>query len=120
MAITATSNVQVSVSGGGYQTASTGPLYADSQVNVAGSPPGSATLVANTFQAVAIPATATAVTIVPPVGNTGTLTLKGVTGDTGLVLGAIVNATKIPFVAGSMATLGMLSNTAGVWGLIWG
>ena len=120
MAITATSNVQVTVSGGGYQATSTGPLYVDSQVNATGNPPGSASLVANTFQAVAIPATATAVTIVPPVGNTGTLTLKGVTGDTGLALGAIVNATKILFVAGAMSTLGMLSNTTGVWGLIWG
>lgn len=117
---TNTTSIQASVSGSGYQTNSTGPLYTDSQVNSSGSFPSAVTIVANTFQAFAIPATATAIILVPPPGNTATMTLKGVTGDTGLVLGAIVNATKIPFVAGSMSTIGLLSNAAGIWGVIWG
>ena len=117
MSKTNTTTVAVTVSGDGYSGT---PVYADTQSNTAGTVPGSVTLAANTFQAVAVPATATAVTITPPPSNTGTLTLKGVTGDTGLVLGAITNSVKLAFVAGSMSTIGMLSNTAATWGLLWG
>ena len=42
------------------------------------------------FNSIAVPsaggATAKAVTIIPPAGNTQTITLKGVTGDTGVAL----------------------------------
>jgi hypothetical protein len=42
------------------------------------------------FNSIAVPSlvgiTATAVTIIPPVGNTNSLTLKGITGDTGIRL----------------------------------
>lgn len=120
MAKTATTSVQVSVSGDGYQTSSTGPLYSDVQTNTGASTPSSVTLATATFLALTIPATATAITIVPPANNTATLTLKGITGDTGLVLGAITNAIKIPFVAGSMASIGLLASAASTWGVLWG
>ena len=41
---------------------------------------------ANTITAPASGTTPTALTIIPPVGNTQTITLKGVTGDTGVAL----------------------------------
>lgn len=41
---------------------------------------------AATFATVTPPAAATAVVIIPPSTNAGTITLKGVTGDTGIVL----------------------------------
>jgi len=51
--------------------------------------PGTITLLAATvgFNAISVPlagAVPTALTIIPPAGNTNALTLKGVTGDTGI------------------------------------
>lgn len=40
----------------------------------------------NGFSAVTIPTGATAVLIIPPTANTNTITLKGITGDTGVAL----------------------------------
>lgn len=54
--------------------------------------PGAVTVqsLASGFNSVSVPASTgvvvTAVTIKPPVGNTSTITLKGVTGDTGIAL----------------------------------
>lgn len=44
------------------------------------------TLTINGFSAVTIPTGATAVLIIPPTGNANAITLKGVTGDTGVPL----------------------------------
>jgi hypothetical protein len=114
---TITTNVSVAVSGDGFAGS---PLYTDSLVNTAGSVPGSVALTANTFLAQAVPASATGLTLVPPPGNAGTMTLKGVTGDTGLALGVIQQAVRLPFAAGSMATIGLLCSVTSTWGLLWG
>lgn len=41
---------------------------------------------AATFAAITVPTGATAMLIIPPAANAGTITLKGVTGDTGVAL----------------------------------
>ncbi|HLK55044.1 MAG TPA: hypothetical protein VKU00_00680 [Chthonomonadaceae bacterium] len=48
-----------------------------------------------TFASVTVPANTTGVFIVPQAGNTGAITLKGVTGDTGVAL----NKTQPSFIA---------------------
>lgn len=42
-----------------------------------------------TFGAIAVPTGCTAMLIIPPAGNVGTITLKGVTGDTGIALSKV-------------------------------
>ncbi len=44
------------------------------------------TFTAATFAAITVPANTTAMLLIPPSGNVGTITLKGVTGDTGVLL----------------------------------
>lgn len=52
------------------------------------------------FTAVVPPATATAALIIPPTANTNGITLKGVTGDTGIPISK-TQPTVLTFVAGS-------------------
>ncbi|SRR6266404_5580830 len=61
----------------------------------------------------------TAVTIIPPAGNVVTITLKGVTGDTGVAL-HLTEATKIALAA-SVTTFVLTVGAAGIVGLrlIW-
>jgi hypothetical protein len=53
---------------------------------------------------IAIPATAVAITIIPPVGNTVVLILKGVNGDTGITL-SLIAPTSLGLTAAAMAAL---------------
>lgn len=57
---------------------------------------------AATFQAIVAPATATAALIIPPAANVGTITLKGVTGDTGILLSK-TQPTVLALTAGPVA-----------------
>ena len=61
--------------------------------------------VAATFAAVSVPAGTTGVWVVPPASNAGAITLKGVTGDTGVLL----HLTQASFFSlASGATFGIL------------
>lgn len=62
------------------------------------------------FTAVTPPATATAALIIPPSANTNAITLKGVTGDTGIPISK-TQPTVLTLVAGS--TFGLTIATAG-------
>lgn len=64
----------------------------------------SQSFVAATFQAVVIPAGALGVWIVPPIANAGVITLKGITGDTGI---------QIPVASPCLILLTALGITAG-------
>lgn len=54
--------------------------------------------------------TVTAVTIIPPTGNTSSITLKGVTGDTGIAL-HVTDPTTIA-IASSVTTIGLTAGAA--------
>lgn len=70
---------------------------------------------AATFAAIVVPTGATAVLIIPPVANAGTITLKGVTGDTGVLL----NKTKPTVLAlDTTPTLGLLCSALTVITLV--
>src|SRR5579863_9172690 len=100
MAKSATTTVQYGLSGDNFSTSTTGPMYANTNTNAAGSVPGSITC-ATGFNAITAPATCLGVTIVPPPGNAVTLTLKGVTGDTGILLSP-TQPTVLSFTSGSV------------------
>jgi hypothetical protein len=91
--------------------------FTDAQ-NLNTAPPGSLTT-ANGFTAIPIPPgfTIQSLTINPPAGSTVTKTLKGVTGDTGIVL-QTASATKLPI--GGGAVLGLACNGIEVVELVWG
>lgn len=61
---------------------------------------------AATFAAVSIPTGATGVVIIPPAGNAGNITIKGITGDTGILLGVLTKPYYQPLTASS--SLGIL------------
>lgn len=64
----------------------------------------SQTFTAATFAAITVPAGTTAILIIPPSTNVGAITLKGVTGDTGIAL----HKTLPTVLAVSTPTLGLL------------
>ncbi len=55
-------------------------------VNASGSGQNQLVNLSSGANTITVPSDATAVTIIPPAGNAQTLTLKGVTGDTGIAL----------------------------------
>jgi hypothetical protein len=85
--------------------------------NVAAAPPGTVTL-ANGFTAITVPSgfTINGVMIVPPSGSVVTKTLKGVTGDTGIVLQTSAPS-MIP--VQSSSSIGITANAAEVCQLVW-
>ena len=114
MAKTVTTTTQVTLSGDGFGGA---PLFAESIPNTAGNAPGAAIL-APGFNSIAVPATALGVVIVPPPGSVVTLTLKGVTGDTGIPIDP-GNSTRLKWTAGQVANLGITAGAGVTVGLIW-
>lgn len=107
MAKTVTVTTTVTLSGDGFGGS---PFFNESLQNVSGNPPGSAIL-STGFQSIAIPATAVGVAIVPPIGNTVTMTLKGVSGDTGLPIATGVS-TRYMFPLGQ-STFGITLGAGG-------
>lgn len=69
------------------------------------------------FNSVTVPSNTTGVVIVPPAGNTQTITLKGVTGDTGIPL-HVTNATLLTLPSSS-TTLGVTVGGAITCELFW-
>lgn len=70
----------------GYSVTGDGLNASDSATvqNTAAAAPTSQTIAQASFAAVTVPAGVTGVRIVPPVTNTLTITVKGITGDTGM------------------------------------
>lgn len=114
MAKTVVTSTTVSLSGDGWGGA---PLFSESVSNLSGSTPDSV-LLAGGFNSIPVPATALGVTIVPPPGSVVTLTLKGITGDTGIPIDPI-NSTRLKFIAGQNATFGITASAPVTVGLIW-
>jgi hypothetical protein len=113
MSKTNVATITVTVSGDGF----TGPVFSNSYTNTGGTAPGSVTLAAG-FNTVSVPATATAVLIVPPPTSTNVKTLKGITGDTGVLLG-VATPTFLSFTAAQFASFGITSVAAETLTLIW-
>jgi hypothetical protein len=108
MAMSNTTTVSYSISGNNFGGA--GPVYSASVVNAAAQPPGSVNL-ASGFNSVTVPATALGVVIVPPSGNASSITLKGVTGDTGIPINP--NApTMLSWTAAQVGTVGITAGAA--------
>ena len=84
MSKTVTTTTTVTLSGDGFGGS---PLFTESIQNLSGNAPGSVAL-SNGFTSISAlaPASSLGVVIVPPPGNTVALTLKGVTGDTGIAI----------------------------------
>lgn len=114
MSKTVTTNTTVTLSGDGFGGA---PLFSESVQNLSGNSPGSAALVTG-FNSIAVPATALGVTIVPPPGSAVTLTLKGITGDTGIPIDP-ANSTRLKWTAGQVATLGIAAGANVTVALVW-
>jgi hypothetical protein len=115
--ITVTAVQSLYVAGGPGFTG-TSPFYSAQNSNTAGVAPGSAVL-ATGFNSIPIPAAAEGVDIIPPSGNTATLTLKGLTGDTGQGLSA-TQITRLWFTAaGAQANLGITAGAAVTLTLGW-
>lgn len=72
---------------------------------------------ASGFNSIAVPTGAVAVTIIPPAGNTVTLTLKGITGDTGVPL-HLTDPTSVGLATGS-TTIGITTSGTVTVRLIW-
>lgn len=72
---------------------------------------------ASGFNSVPVPTGAKAVTIIPPSGNTVTLTLKGITGDTGVGL-HLTDPTSIGLATG-VTTIGITTSGTVTVRLIW-
>lgn len=70
----------------------------------------------NGFQAFTVPTGATAVLIIPVAGNAQTLTLKGVTGDTGIAL-HITNPTVVAL--GSTPSIGLTTGGSTGFTIVW-
>jgi hypothetical protein len=95
-----------------------GPLYTFSFTNVSGGPPGSF-VTAAAFNSVPVPATATlGVIIVPPIASVLVKTLKGITGDTGVII-APAKPTLIAWPAAPPATLGITSSGIETLTFVW-
>jgi hypothetical protein len=74
------------------------------------------TFSASTFAAVSVSSGATGVYIIPPSTNAGTITLKGVTGDTGLAL----HPTQPSFISlATTASFGLLCSASTVVEFLW-
>lgn len=108
MAVNAATSLQITLTGDvvGVET----PPIVDNAAS-----PGTIVLLAAAvgFNAITVPlagAVPTALTIIPPAGNTNSLTLKGVTGDTGIRLHN-TDATRIALHS-SVTTLGITVGTA--------
>ena len=69
------------------------------------------------FNSITVPSGSKSVTLVPPSGNTVTLTLKGVTGDTGIGL-HLTDPTVIAL-ATAQATIGITTSSTVTVRLIW-
>jgi hypothetical protein len=106
----------------------TGDVQETQPVNAAtnATSPGVTTIIASLasgFNAITVLTAAgfvpTAVTIIPPAANVVTLTLKGITGDTGIAL-HLTDPTTIALAA-SVTTFGLTVGAAGIVGLrlIW-
>ena len=115
MAISAVASIGIQLTGNGFP--GNGNLWTATVTNAGGLPPGSFTTAA-AFNSIPIPATATGVIIVPPNGSVITKTLKGVTGDTGIIL-AVANPTYLTFAAGAQATMGITASGIEVLQLFW-
>ena len=70
----------------------------------------------NGFQALTVPTGATAVLIIPVAGNTQTLTLKGVTGDTGIVIDKL-NPSVVAL--GSSPSIGITTGGSTGFTVVW-
>lgn len=114
MAKTVTTVTTVSLAGDNFGGA---PLFSESVQNLSGNAPGSAALTTG-FNSIAVPATALGVTIVPPPSSTVALTLKGITGDTGVPIDP-ANSTRLKWTAGQVATLGITAGAAVTVALVW-
>jgi len=118
LTVTATVTATIAGAAGGGSFLGTGAAYVQSLVNTTGVAQGIAALALG-FNSIAVPSTALGVLIVPPAGNSVTLQLKGVTGDTGFAL-APAAATYLPFsAAGAVATIGITAGAAVTVTLIW-
>jgi hypothetical protein len=118
LTVTATVTVTIAGTAGGGSFLGTGATYVQSLVNTAGVAQGSFSLALG-FNPIIVPSTALGVFIVPPSGNSITLQIKGVTGDTGFPL-APASATYLPFsAAGAVATIGITAGAAVTVTLIW-
>ena len=104
MAVQSTRSTVITLTGG-----VTGTETINAATNSAS--PGAITVqtLANGFNSVSVPSTTgvtvTAVTIVPPTGNTTSITLKGITGDTGIAL-HLTDPTTIA-IASSVTAIGL-------------
>lgn len=114
MAKTVTTVTSVSLSGDGFGGA---PFFSESVDNTSGNAPGSIALAAG-FNSIPVPATSIGVVIVPPPGSVVTLTLKGVTGDTGVGIAAAASS-HLAWTAGQMANLGITASAPVTVELIW-
>lgn len=86
MSITSTRSIAISFAGDQSFTVIDSRLSVVSTTSPAVEELKALTTGSNTITVPSAATTPTAVTIIPPAGNTNTLTLKGVTGDTGVVL----------------------------------
>lgn len=114
MAITTSTTLTQQSSGGGF----VGPVYANTQTNVAGNPPSTAALTPGTNVTVPVPATAAGVLLRPDPLNGSAITLKGVAGDTGIALHP-TQPTSLAFVAGSVASFVLQASTTTTVALLW-
>ncbi len=119
MAVTSTRNTVITFTGDNQST-----LPINAAVNQTS--PGVDTIIvslASGFNAITVLTAAgfvpTAVTLIPPAGNVVTITLKGVTGDTGIAL-HLTDPTTIAL-ASSVTSFGLTVGGAGIVGLrlIW-
>jgi len=113
MAKSVTSTIAYSLSGDGFS----GPIFNLATVNGTGIAPGSITLAAGA-NTVTVPATAVGVTIVPPAGSANAKTLKGIAGDTGILLNPAV-PTSLAFTAAGVATFVINSAGTETVALLW-
>lgn len=73
-------------------------------------------LTINGFQALTVPTGATAVLIIPPSANTNALTLKGVSGDTGI----LISKTQPTLVTlGTAPSIGILTAASTTINFVW-
>lgn len=72
----------------------------------------------NGFSAVSVPSGASAVLIIPPTANTNTITLKGITGDTGVALSKVY-PTAIAFDTSPPSTIGITTGASTAIQFVW-
>ncbi len=106
MAKSVTSTIAYSLTGDGFS----GPIFNLATVNATGIAPGAVTL-AGGANTVTVPPTAVGVTVVPPAGSANAKTIKGIAGDTGILMHPAVPF-SLSFTAASVANF--VINSAGV------